>query len=329
MRRIAVVCMAVLAAFAVFATVREDANSETQGPGSETYSQVVDNSDRDGFAASKSWKKSDSGKGVNGDDYLFARPAKKGAHALFKVPIPDDGVYAVYVRWPEARGLNDRTPVGVETAYGTKWTEVDQRKDGGKWVRVGEFEMRQDEEFPIRISHNTKGKGKVVADAVKVEKVSSYEDPAAINSTGSATPSEGTRTASATGANVARTAISLANTYRKNGVKYKYGACTSKLMSCTCFTKRVYANYGITLPMDEPGQVRRGVAVSRAALRAGDLVYFKENGPSGPITHVGVYVGVNTKTGQQMISHASSYFGTTVTSQMRYIKGYAGARRLV
>ncbi|QIN80394.1 hypothetical protein GBA65_19840 [Rubrobacter marinus] len=322
MRRIAVVCMAVLAAFAVFATVRQDAVSET-------YSQVVDNSDKGRFAASKSWKKSDSGKGINGDDYLFAAPAKKGAHALFEVAIPNNGLYAVYVRWPEVRGLNDRAPVGVETPYGTKWTEVDQRKDGGKWVRIGEFEMRKDEKFPIRISHDTKGKGNVAADAVKVEKVSSYEQPAAINSTGSAAPSEGTRTTSATGADVARKAISMAAAFKKSGVKYRWGTCTSTLMSCTCFTKKVYANFGITLPMDELGQSRYGRPISKSALRAGDLVYFKENGLSGPITHVGVYVGRNSSTGQQMISHMNSYWGTTVTSEMRYIRGYAGARRLV
>ncbi|MDP9426319.1 MAG: hypothetical protein M3P37_09895, partial [Actinomycetota bacterium] len=168
MRRIVVMCAAVLAAFAVFAAVRQDASSET-------YSQVVDNSDEERFASSKSWKKSDSGKGISGEDYRFARPAKKGAHALFKVAIPADGEYAVYARWPEVRGLNDSVAVGVETAYGTKWTEVNQRKDGGLWVRIGEFEMRKDEKFPVRISHDTEGKGNVAADAVKVEMVTSYE----------------------------------------------------------------------------------------------------------------------------------------------------------
>ena len=320
--RIAVMCVAIFAAFAVLVTARQDAISET-------YSQVVDNSHEGRFATSKSWKTSDAGQGINGDDYLVVRPAKKGAHALFEVAIPSDGVYAVYARWPKVRGLNDQTPVGVETAYGTKWTKVDQRKDGGEWVRIGEFEMRQDQEFPIRISHNTKGKGNVAADAVKVEKISSYEEPAAIASTESATPSGETRTTSATGAQVARQAISMAATFKKNGVRYKYATCTSRLMSCTCFTKKVYATFGLTLPMDEPGQVRRGRAVSRSGLRAGDLVYFKEGGLSGPITHVGIYAGRNPTTGQQMISHASSYFGTMVTSEMRYIQGYAGARRLV
>lgn len=322
LRRITVMCLAVLAAFTVFATVRQDASSET-------YSQVVDNSDEERFATSKSWKKGNPGKGINGDDYLVARPSKKGAHALFEVAVPSDGEYAVYIRWPEVGGLNDSVPVGVETAYGTKWSRVDQSRDGGLWVRIGEFEMRKDEKFPVRISHDTRGKGNVAADAVKVEKISSYEEPSASRA-GSVEPSEGTRAASAAGTNVGRTAISLANTFKNRGVTYKYGACTSTQMSCTCFTKKVFTRFGQTLPMDEPGQVRLGVAVaSKSALRAGDLVYFKENGPGGPITHVGVYAGLNPQTGEQMLSHASSYFGTTVTSQMKYLRGYAGARRLV
>ena len=322
MQRVVVMCFAVLVAFAVLAGVRQDASSETN-------SWVVDNSDEGRLAASGSWKTSDSGEGIHGDDYLVARPAKKGAHAVFEVSVPENGVYAVYVRWPEVRGLNDRVPVGVETAYGTEWTEVDQRERGGEWVRIGEFEVRKDDAFPVRISHNSGGKGKVAADAVKVEMVSSYEEPTTPTRTESAAPSEVTRSTSATGANVANTAIRLARNYADSGVRYRYATCTSRLMSCTCFTKRVFARYGVTLPMDEPGQVRYGRAVSRSALAPGDLVYFKENGLRGPITHVGVYAGRNRATGQQMISHASSYFGTTVTSQMRYITGYAGARRLV
>lgn len=305
--------MAVLAAFAVFATVRQDAVSET-------YSQVTDNSDKEHFAASKSWKKSDSGKSINGDDYLIAQPAKKGAHALFEVEIPDDGEYAVYVRWPKVPGLNDRAPVGVETAYGTKWMEVDQRRDGGLWVRIGEFEMRKDERFPVRISHNAKGKGNVAADAVKVEKVSSYEEPATAQ-TKSAAPSGEMRTTSATGSQV----VSRSRLFLNK--QYRYATCTSTQMSCTCLTKKTFAGFGYTLSMTEASQARAGTAVAKAYLRPGDLVYFRENGGT-TITHVGIYSGKDAY-GNQKIVHASSYFGKVVESQMKYIRGYAGARRLV
>ena len=309
MRRIAVVFLAMFVAFAVFAAVRQDASSET-------YSQVVDNSDEERFAASKSWKRTDSGKGVNGDDYLFARPAKKGAHALFEVAIPTDGEYAVYVRWPKARGLNDKVDVGVETSYGTRWTEVNQRKDGGSWVRIGEFEMRRDEKFPVRISNNTKGKGKIAADAVKVEKISSYEAPAP--QTESFAPSEETRDTGA-GSQV------VAEARKYMGTRYVLGgseACSPyEAMDCTCLTTTVFGKFGEQLPDGPAQQMQYGTEVSRENLRPGDIVFFKEDGQT--ITHVSIYSG-NGK-----IVHASSYFGEVVESEMEYIRGYAGARRLV
>ncbi len=319
MRRIVVMCAAVLAAFAVFAAVRQDASSET-------YSQVVDNSDEERFASSKSWKKSDSGKGISGEDYRFARPAKKGAHALFKVAIPADGEYAVYARWPEVRGLNDSVDVGVETAYGTKWTEVNQRKDGGLWVRIGEFEMRKDEKFPVRISHDTEGKGNVAADAVKVEMVTSYEEPNANARSGSATSSEEMRTASATRASVVQAARKYIGTPygpKPHGGSLAY--CRPyKLMDCSCLTRvAVYNSLRKTLPDDPTAQYRYGRYVAKASLRPGDLVFHKEAGASRPITSVGVYSG-NGK-----FIHASTYFGKVVESEMKYIRGYYGARRLV
>ena len=314
LRRVVAVCMAVLAAFAVFGVVRKDASSET-------YSQVVDNSDEESFASSRSWRKSDSGKGISGEDFRFAQPAKKGAHALFEVPIPSDGEYAVYVRWPEVRGLNDRVPVGVETAYGTKWVEVDQSRDGGLWVRIGEFEMRRDEEFPIRISHSTKGRGYVAADAVKVEKVSSYEEPRSAPGTSrGVAPSE--RAASATGASL----VEEARKYM--GTRYLLGgldACKPySTMDCSCLTRTVVdTKLNKTLPDDPATQFSYGAEVSEANLRPGDLVFFDETSRVPGIDHAGIYSG-NGK-----IIHASNYFGEVVESEMEYIRGYAGARRLV
>ena len=309
MRRIAVMFVAVLAAFAAFAAIRQDASSET-------YSQVVDNSDEERFAASRSWKGVDSGKGVNGDDYLLARPAKKGAHALFEVAIPTDGKYAVYVRWPKARGLNDKVGVGVETAYGTEWTRVNQRKDGGVWVRIGEFEMRRDEKFPVRISHNTKGKGKIAADAVKVEKISSYEAPAR---TESFAPPEETQDTGATGSPV----VEEARKYM--GTRYVLGgsdACEPyEAMDCTCLTTTVFEKFGERLPDGPAQQMQYGTAVDIEDLRPGDVAFHKQDGQT--ITHVSIY------SGDRKVIHASGYFGEVVESEMEYIRGYAGARRLV
>ena len=51
------------------------------------------------------------------------------------------------------------------------------------------------------------------------------------------------------------------------------------------------------------------------------MVFFRENGTD--ISHVGIYAG-NGK-----IIHASDYFRKVTESDMKYIKGYVGARRFL
>jgi cell wall-associated NlpC family hydrolase len=313
-RRLVIVLLSLFAAAIVGVSAWEPAEGAT-------YEQVVDNSDKGRFAASGSWKKGDSGEAINGDDYRFAPPSDEAANALFKVKIPADGEYAVYARWPEVPGLNGSARVGVETAYGTQWTKVDQRRDGGSWVRIGRFELREGNDYSVEISRDTDGEGNVVADAVKVSTISSYEgrspsEPPTEETAADASAEQ--RTASAAGAGSA--VVKDAKTFL--GVRYGYATCTGTLMSCTCLTRESFAPYGYDLPMTEEGQVRYGRPVSRAELRPGDLVYFREGGGSD-ITHVGIY----SEPGY--IVHASGYFGKVVESQMQYIRGYAGARRLV
>ena len=107
------------------------------------------------------------------------------------------------------------------------------------------------------------------------------------------------------------------------GTPYRYATCTAYRMSCTCLTKKAVSPFGHNMPLTESGQWRysRSVFVRYAKLQPGDEVFFKENGRSGPITHVGIY------SGNGMIVHASSYFGKVVEKQMKYINGYAGAKR--
>ena len=91
---------------------------------------------------------------------------------------------------------------------------------------------------------------------------------------------------------------------------------------CSCLTKLVFETLGIELPDDPAAQWSEGRPVAASDLSPGDLVFFKEGGPSGPITHVGIYSGDGN------LIHASTYFGRVVESKMSYIKGYYGAKRL-
>ena len=108
------------------------------------------------------------------------------------------------------------------------------------------------------------------------------------------------------------------------GTKYEQATCTKSRMNCTCLTKKVFAKFGYELPMSTSGQWDYEPArkVSKSSLRRGDMVFFEEDGHKGGITHVGIY------SGKGKLVHASSYFGEVVESEMSYIKGYYGAKRL-
>ena len=98
-------------------------------------------------------------------------------------------------------------------------------------------------------------------------------------------------------------------------------------IDCSGLTMVAYAAVGIELPHWDNEQYNYGEAVDEADLKPGDLVFFADSSmPSHGnygINHVGLYYG----NGQ--VLHASSYFGQTTVSDLAYIPGYLGARRLV
>jgi cell wall-associated NlpC family hydrolase len=92
---------------------------------------------------------------------------------------------------------------------------------------------------------------------------------------------------------------------------------------CSCHTKVVFKYFGRWLPDNPVRQYRSfGRRIAKSNLRRGDLVFFKEDGPSYPITHVGIYSGNGN------LIHASNYFHEVVESKMSYIWGYYGAKRI-
>jgi len=53
----------------------------------------------------------------------------------------------------------------VSTSSGTKWTTVDQSKDGGYWVQIGTYDMEAGDYYAVRVSP-AEGSGVAVANAV-------------------------------------------------------------------------------------------------------------------------------------------------------------------
>ena len=121
----------------------------------------------------------------------------------------------------------------------------------------------------------------------------------------------------ATGADVVRTG------HLFDGLPYLWGGTSGFGFDCSGFTHLVYRMRGITIPRDADAQARVGVAVARADLQPGDLVFFASN---GFVHHVGIYVGNN-----MMLNALQT--GSTVSlaslSAQPFASEYAGARRYI
>jgi N-acetyl-anhydromuramyl-L-alanine amidase AmpD len=131
------------------------------------YSQTVDNASKR-FKASSGWGKSTWSSQRYGKNYRYANPASLRDLAKFRVRIPATADYDVYAWWPANSGYNGSVPVRILTSSGAKWLRVDQRKNGGKWVRLGTFNMPAGDVYSVAFSRRTKASGYVIADAVKV-----------------------------------------------------------------------------------------------------------------------------------------------------------------
>jgi len=97
--------------------------------------------------------------------------------------------------------------------------------------------------------------------------------------------------------------------------------CNKGQIDCDCFTKRTFNDLYIRLGW-WTDQLKYGRPIALANRRAGDLLFFSEDG-SGRLTHVGIqsYNGY--------LLHASSYFGKVVESKLKYMRGLYAVRRLI
>jgi cell wall-associated NlpC family hydrolase len=285
------------------------------------YSQVVDNSSPGRFVA-PGWDTDTSYPYDHGEDYRVARPSEGGESARFKVTIPATDVYSVYAWWPAEEANNAAARFAVRATSGVERTKVDQRKDGGLWVKVGEYEMEGGDRYAVRISPASRKEGRVVADAVAVVR-GVLSDPPSEGYEGT-TSGGPTRTPSITRSRGERL-VSLARSHI--GTRYVHSPpslCEAhRSEDCSCLTMLVFSEAEDMPLADDPiMQWSEGRRIAESDLRPGDLVFFKERGHDKPITHVGIYSGNGN------LVHASKYFGRVVESKMSHMRGYYGAKRL-
>lgn len=288
---------------------QEDLADEERLP---DYSQVVDNATKGSFRA-KGWKVQRGGPS-HGESYVSAGSGKTPAR--FEVKVPSSNDYSVYAWWPGSQDNGSASRFGVQTASGTKWSEVDQRVDGGMWVKIGTYSMKKGQRS-IQVAARSAGGGRVVADAVAVVRgEAAPPEEQKVTTSGERATTTDSKAARFTGNDVVRQAR------RYLGDRYRYSSCTTALKSCTCLTKLSVRPFRHLMSLTESGQwnYSGSVRLAKSQLRPGDEVFFKEGG-SRYITHVGIY------SGNGRIVHASSYWGRVVEKEMKYISGYYGAKR--
>ena len=298
--------------------IHQDVAQEERLP---DYSQVVDNANSGRFDA-QGWNGGGMDGLAHGGGFASAGPDTVGAgDARFKLKVPTQGDYALYAWWPAREGNARAARFGVETAGGTtRWTEVDQTRDGGSWVQIGTYKMKAGDGYVVRLSPGD-GSGKVVADAVALVRGVASPPPPDV---APAERSGNTYTASST---VQKRWAVVWFGKKHIGTPYRLSPpapCIAYAKEdCSCFTKLVFRHFGKRLP-DHPRLQywRHGKWIAKANLKRGDLVFFKERGWRGPITHVGIY------SGNGYVLHASHYFGKVVNSKMKYVRGYFGAKRI-
>jgi subtilisin family serine protease/subtilisin-like proprotein convertase family protein len=134
---------------------------------------VVDNSSP-GFQASTNWGTSSSLTQPYGSGYRLAAPQASSDPAWYSADLPATGTYQVEVWYPAlgAYAVNAATPYLIVTPSGSQTVNVNQRSNGGSWVNLGTFSMTGGAHNVVGVSRAASGTGNVIADAVRLTRIS-------------------------------------------------------------------------------------------------------------------------------------------------------------
>src|SRR6266511_163329 len=132
---------------------------------------LVDNSDTQNVAVTGTWPATDS-TGVQGYDYQ-SHAAGTGTNTFaWKLVIPQDGNYDVYVRY--AAGTATNAGYKVDYTGGSATKVVNQTTGAGTWVPLGRYAFTADGTGQ-KVTLSDNANGTVVADAVKLVRDNSAE----------------------------------------------------------------------------------------------------------------------------------------------------------
>jgi N-acetyl-anhydromuramyl-L-alanine amidase AmpD len=136
---------------------------------SNTYQQIVDNASNR-FRATQDWGTSTYSSQKAGKNYRYITPKRGTGSAKFIMKFPARDNYAIYARWPANSGYNGRARFLIKTSSGWKLKIVNQRRNGGKWVHLGNYNMSKGNGSYVRLAKRSTSSGYVMADATLIRR---------------------------------------------------------------------------------------------------------------------------------------------------------------
>ena len=135
---------------------------------STTPSVVVDNAASAGVTITGAWTASTGLPGYYGSNYLQDgnTGGTGGKSVRFTPTLPFAGRYDVYLRWVADSIRASNVRVEVNSTAGTTFTKVNQRVNGGTWVKLGAFDFAAGTSGDVLL-RNDGANGFVSADAVQ------------------------------------------------------------------------------------------------------------------------------------------------------------------
>ena len=122
---------------------------------------LVDNSDTGDVDVAGTWATSSTGTGFQGTNYRTHAAASGSTDKhTWKLNVPADGKYTVYVRYPSVAGASTAAPYAVSTgaAGSTPVAKpVNQTTAAGTWVSLGEFTFAEATTGSVSLAPATTG----------------------------------------------------------------------------------------------------------------------------------------------------------------------------
>ncbi|WP_404371557.1 glucosaminidase domain-containing protein [Kytococcus sedentarius] len=122
--------------------------------------------------ASSNWGTSSWSSSKYGESYRFASPAPVSDVAWFRADLPSTGRYRIEARHPAASGYSTAAPFLMATSAGLVIRTLNQTERAGMWRDLGTYSFSAGYKNVVGVSRWSSAPGIVVADAVRITRVS-------------------------------------------------------------------------------------------------------------------------------------------------------------